>query len=271
MMPWWTFQSPRNEARAEAIAAELLKLDFDILCLQKVFDRAAQNVLASALGSRYPHRYGPANSSFSLKLSSGVWMLSRFPLWNYREIEFNKLGGIEVFSRKGAMLMTGTVEGHRFHIVGTHLQGDDSAGYNPEHQAIRKEEVIQIEGELVKPNAEPGMPVFFCGDFCTPRRDGDDRTNDSKGYRHMIETFGVENGPEDRITLDDNLCRNDLAADNIGRTAELDYILVRANGTNLRTEWSRLILRHCGWDGSKDRLDLSYRYAVGASVWFPRL
>jgi hypothetical protein len=45
MMPWFTFQSPRNKDRAAAIAAELLKLDFDILCLEKAFDGGARDVL----------------------------------------------------------------------------------------------------------------------------------------------------------------------------------------------------------------------------------
>src|SRR5206468_3541931 len=52
MMPPWTFQSPRNEQRAEAIAAELLKLDVDVLCLQKAFHKPARTVLERALSAR---------------------------------------------------------------------------------------------------------------------------------------------------------------------------------------------------------------------------
>ena len=55
---------------------------------------------------------------------------------------------------------------------------------------------------------------------------------------------------------------------NSGRNDELDYILVRPNGVALETEWNRLILRRAGWDGPKGRQNLSYRYAVAASIEF---
>ena len=71
------------------------------------------------------------------------------------------------------------------------------------------------------------------------------------------------------ISIDDNSWRNDLAIDNTGRTAELDYVLVQPNQVPLRTEWQRLIMRNPEWDGPGGRDDLSYRYAVVASIQFP--
>src|SRR6185295_14569844 len=110
LMPKWIRESPCNDARARAIAAALLQpeLDFDILCLQKVFDSAARKILEKALAERYPHRFGPANDSCSLKLNSGVWLLSRTPLTDYQEIQFSDCSSWECFSRKGAMLVSGT-------------------------------------------------------------------------------------------------------------------------------------------------------------------
>ena len=85
----------------------------------------------------------------------------------------------------------------------------------------------------------------------------------------MIDALGVENGSQARITLDDSRLANDLATDNTGRRNELDYVLVRANGSVLTTERTRHVFRRSGWDNSPaDRLDLSYRYAVGARVTF---
>jgi hypothetical protein len=266
MMPWWTFQSPRNTPRAAAIAAELLQRDFDILCLEKVFDSGARKVLARALASHYPYQYGPANASCALKVHSGVWVVSRFPLTNYHAIQFRYCAGIECFSRKGVMLLTGIVEGRRFQILATHLQGEEGPHYTPEHQKVRNQQMAQVRDELLAPYAEPGVPLFLSGDFGTPRRDESDPSRESASYRLMLQTFGAANGPEDRNTLDDNRSRNDVAIDNTGRTDELDYILVRPNGVDLQTQWSRLILRHPGWDGRKGRQDLSYRYAVGATI-----
>jgi len=95
MMPWFTFQSPHNQKRARAIAEELLNLDLDILCLEKAFDGGARAVLSKALGARYPYRYGPTNSGFSLKVNSGVWVLSRIPLSGLHEIQFRDCAGVE--------------------------------------------------------------------------------------------------------------------------------------------------------------------------------
>src|ERR1051325_9171199 len=73
MMPPWIHESPRNGPRAAAIAAALLERDFDILCLQKVFDGDARQILEGGLAAKYPYRFGPANDSCSLKINSGVW------------------------------------------------------------------------------------------------------------------------------------------------------------------------------------------------------
>ena len=269
MMPWFTFQSPRNRQRSAAIADELLKQDFDILCLEKSFDGGARDVLTKALGARYPYRYGPANSGFSLKVNSGVWILSRFPLSNYHEIQFRDCAAIECFSRKGALMLTGEFQGHRFQIIATHLQGEEGAVYTPEHQQIRDRQMTQIRNELVARYGTQGVPLFLCGDFDTPRQGKSNPPRETDGYRFILNTFG---GPQNHsdyfITLDDTCAHNDLAMTNTGRTDELDYILVRPNGAALRTEWIRLILRHAGWDGPQGRQSLSYRYAVGASIEF---
>src|SRR5262249_19927258 len=89
MMPSWTCESPTNDERAAAIAKELLDRDFDILCFQKAFDGSARGVLERALAVRYPYRFGPANNSFSLRINSGVWVLSRLPLTDYQQIQFH--------------------------------------------------------------------------------------------------------------------------------------------------------------------------------------
>ncbi len=266
MMPWFTFQSPHNQKRARAIAEELLNLDLDILCLEKAFDGGARAVLSKALGARYPYRYGPTNSGFSLKVNSGVWVLSRIPLSGLHEIQFRDCAGVECASRKGAMLLSGTFEGHAFQILATHLEGEPGARYTSERQEIRNRQMAQIRDDLLTPFAMPGAPLFLCGDFDTPRRDPANPAQESSGYRFMLRTFDAQNGPGDRVTFDDNCSRNDLAMSNQGRADELDYILVVPRGVNLVPVWRRQILRRPGWDPR--RQDLSYRYAVGASIQF---
>jgi endonuclease/exonuclease/phosphatase family metal-dependent hydrolase len=261
MMPAFTFQSPLNTRRAAAIAASLEELDYDIICFEKAFDGAARAVLSKALGMRYPHRYGPANSGFSLKVNSGVWVFSRFPLTVVREIQFRDCAGIECLSRKGAMLLEGAFEGHAFQIVAAHLQGEAGNIFTEAHQQVRNRQMAQIRDELLTPHTKSGVPLFLCGDFDTPRSSG--------GYQVMLKIFGDPgNGAESRITLVDDCAVNDLAMGNHGRRDELDYILVRSGGAALDAEWHLRPLRSYGWDGRTTRKDLSYRYAVEAFIRF---
>jgi sphingomyelin phosphodiesterase len=266
MMPSWIHQSPDNEPRAAAIAAELLAQDFDVICFQKAFDRSARAVLEKALAARYPHRFGPANNSCSLRINSGVWVLSRLPLSDYREIQFRKCGGIECFSRKGAIRLTGSWAGQKFHLVGTHLQGEETPHFTEKNQRIRNAQMEDIRNRLVTPSVEPGVPFIICGDFGTPRFD-DALKHETPEYRRMLSTFRAENGGEARITLDDSIADNDLAGDNTGRKNELDYVLIRSNGCELDVQRERRVFRQQGWDRSaRNRRDLSYRFAVSATI-----
>ena len=266
MMPRWTRTSPRNEARARAIAQELLARDDDIVCLVKAFDGGARGVLSDVLGAKYPYRYGPVNASGSpLKINGGVWVLSARPLSDYQEIQFDESTGIESLSRKGAMRLGGRIGDRPFYLVATHFQGESG----PRFQKIRNAQIGQIARQLVAPVTEGGVPFLFCGDFNTPRRTQNDPLVETPDYLHMLQTLGATNGHEDRITLDDNLLHNDLATDNKGRVAELDYILLRAGSSFIEGNWERVVFRRGGWDDEKNRQDLSYRFAVSASFTFP--
>src|SRR6266705_1562279 len=117
MMPPITDQSPRNTRRAKAITQEILERDFDILCLEKVFDSAGREILKRQLGHRYPFQYGPLNPGCLLKVNSGVLVLSRIPLVEEKHIEFRDCAGIECLSRKGAILLLGEFRGHRFRVI----------------------------------------------------------------------------------------------------------------------------------------------------------
>ncbi len=267
MMPEWLCESPRNVPRAAAVAAELLARDFDILCLEKVFDDAARQVLTGALSERYPFQYGPANDGPSLEASSGVWVLSREELVNYAEIEYRSCASWECLSRKGAIFLTGACGGQPYHLIATHLQGEEGKYFTASHQKVRDEQVEQLAAELVAPNLTQGVPFFFCGDFATPRFNGG-TTLESEGYLHLLRTLGAVNGSDVRITCDDSLEDNALAQGDTKVKSELDYVLVRGNGCPLRVERTRHVFRRPGWDAPTNRVDLSYRYAVSARIAF---
>ena len=167
-MPTWLGESPRNEPRAAALGAALLEHDFDVLCLQKAFDASARDVLQGVLGDRYPHRYGPANDSCSLKINSGVWILSRHPMTDYQELQFDECAGVECLSRKGAILVSGTCGTCPFRLIATHLQGEEGPRFTVGHQRIRDAQIAEIRDRLILPHLQASVPILVCGDFGTP-------------------------------------------------------------------------------------------------------
>jgi hypothetical protein len=268
MMPAFANASPKNDSRAAAVATELAALDLDVLCLQKAFDGCARDVIEERLGPLYPYRYGPANPThLGLRTNSGLWVLSRIPLGGQREIEFRLKLGVERWSRKGAMLLSGRLAGDvPFQLIVTHLQGDDGPAFLPDHQEVRDEQMRQIADELIRPHTDPRLPLFICGDFATARRSETPPYPESPHYQRLLRLFGVQNGPGERVTFDDTRAHNQLAFDDTGRQTEQDYILYRGGDRTVRGTWQRLILRHTGWDGPGGRSDLSYEYAVAATL-----
>ena len=268
MMPPWVHESPRNAERSAAIAVSLLDESFDIVCLQKVFDPGARLVLERMLGERYPYRYGPANDGASLLLNSGVWVLSKHPLTDYRVIEFDDCSGIECLSRKGAMLLSGRCGVAPFRLIVTHLQGEEGSHFTRKNERVRHAQMLAIREQLIVPNLEYGVPFILCGDFGTPRFDADGKT-ESAVYRDMMTTFAATNGSEPRMTLDETPEGNQLVKDGSGRVNELDYVLVRPNDARVSALRVRRMFRRGGWDDARTgRVDLSYRYAVAAMVGF---
>jgi endonuclease/exonuclease/phosphatase family metal-dependent hydrolase len=270
MMPPLTFQSPSNVRRASAIAEVLDNQDADIVCLEKAFDGSARRIIRRRLERHYPYAYGPANDGFSIRTSSGVWVLSNMPLRNYEAIQFNKASNfIEWFSRKGAIALDGEKDGHRFRIIATHLAGEEGAYYTEKAQHARNAQLRQIAADLLNAPVK-NVPVIIAGDFATPRYiGGDPGRGDTSTYDSTLALLGAENGPDYRVTLEDNQEINTLADSNSGRRDELDYILLRPNGSGISGQWELKIFQRRGWDKTLDRPDLSYRYAVEVIFSFP--
>jgi endonuclease/exonuclease/phosphatase family metal-dependent hydrolase len=265
MMPPLTFQSPSNVLRAAAIAEVLDRQDADIICLEKAFDGRARRVIRERLKRHYPFAYGPANNGFSIRTNSGVWVLSDIPLGNYEQIQFHKASNlIEWFSRKGAIALDGEKEGRRFRVIATHLAGEEGAYYTEKAQHTRNAQLQQLAAELL--NASPtNVPVIIAGDFATPRYIGGDPVRGAtNAYEETLAMLHAENGPEYRVTMEDNQEVNTLADSNSGRRDELDYVFLRPNGSVISGTWEVKVFRQRGWDRNLDRPDLSYRYAVEA-------
>jgi len=207
-----------NDQRAKIIAEKLVNSDYKIIVFQEAFSSKCRRVIAEKLFESYPYQYGPANRNrFPFKTSSGLWVLSKFPLTKKNEIQFSICKGFDAVARKGAVIFEGCYNGSKFQLLATHLQAENS-------HLLRKRQCSEIKEHLLDPYYNKDIPQFICGDF---NIDMDDTHN----YRQMLSTLDASNGEisgNTKVTYDE--LNNNLAYNPNGRKRVIDYVLVRNEG-----------------------------------------
>jgi len=243
-----------KKKRAKAIVEELKKLDYDIVVFQEAFHKGARKKLKRGLVEIYPYMYGPANRrKIAIKTNSGIWIFSKIPLKELKVIDFKQCQGIDCWARKGALLVEGLWNGNPFQLIGTHLES------GPE-QYIRKSQYEEIYQYLIEPYQKTGVPQFICGDLNT-------NSADSMSYMDMLNTLKAENGEllgEVKVTIGG--IANDMSSGGTTNQYEIDYILVRDNGTGIKSIKRKVSILQHQW--SKKRKDLSDHYGVEATIEF---
>ncbi len=222
MLPPVVPQKGKRE-RAHAIVEELMHSDYDIIVFQEAFLTAARHIISKGLGTIYPYQYGPINRKPGLKISGGVWILSKIPMTPLKVIQFRDCATWDCMARKGAVLMEGVWNGRPFQLMGTHLQAD-------QFQEVRFKQMDQIYTELLSPFNRPGVPQLICGDMNTEAEIKD-------RYCAMLDCFGAENGDisgVEKCTYDGV---NNYIAQSFGvkNKTTYDYILVRNNGIKIKS------------------------------------
>lgn len=240
MLPAYIFETEYKYKRALGIAEEIKKLNYHIIVFQEAFHKVTRATIARELLDLYPYQYGPHNKSLT-RFNSGIWIISKIPLYNADEIKYSRRSGIDALANKGALLMEGCWDGHPFQVVGTHLQASGS-------YEIRKDQLIQLYENLLKPNEKENVPQFICGDMNICYKN-------CIQYEDMLKILDAEdeiNVRDDEVTTIDG--------------ERIDYIFARKNGvTEFNINRSIHILKHkC----TKKRNFLSDHYAVGAAIQF---
>jgi endonuclease/exonuclease/phosphatase family metal-dependent hydrolase len=243
LLPVYIFETQNKYKRAGGIADELIKLDYDIIVFQEAFHSAARAVISRKLNDTYPFQYGPSNNKVSIRFNSGIWIISKIPLFNRHDIRYKRCRRADMLARKGAMLMEGTWHGLPFQLIGTHLQAD--APYK-----IRRAQLDQLYDELLLPFSKPDVPQFICGDMNTCIRNCEE-------YDDML-----------RVLQADNAVYPEADAGTNSKGEVIDYILVRYNNMPpfRITRYVRTITHQL----SKHNHRLSDHRAVEANIFFPK-
>jgi sphingomyelin phosphodiesterase len=230
ILSWNIYMLPKivvqknKRSRAYAIVEELKKSDFDIIVFQEAFFPASREIIRKGLSSVYAFEYGPANDGgHTIRTSSGVWVISRIPLKILKTTQFKNCTGNDCWARKGAMLLEGVWNDKTFQILGTHLQAD---GFD----AIRVKQMDQIYNELLTENKKEGVPQIICGDMNTEKEM-------NEHYCKMLDCLDAQDGEISGIEK----CSYDGVNNNIAQSfgvkkkTNYDYILVRNNGSKMRS------------------------------------
>lgn len=273
-----------NTERGEKISSLLAESDFDVVLLQKMFCKTTLQQMEKTLKTSFPQRFDPPNEKIGFNLNSGLWSLGRIGLNFIASIDFKTPGyGVELFANKGAILLGGNWGGQEYQILNTHLQGDDwtESDHSANHQNIRDKQLVELR-EFLDRHRRNNVPQIICGDFCMPRnrKMPGETQNHFAAYERMLDILGAEHDHNHRETwvddsptdsfVSDNLTNlNEMARAHSGVRWEMDYVLLRRNGATHMTINRKLKILRRNWnDGKRNRRDLSYRYAVEASIDF---
>jgi len=244
-----------KDGRPEAIASALYHChEYDIIVFEEAFTQGARAVIAKKLRGLYPFAYGPVNGHrLSMRVSSGIWILSKIPLEIRKEIEFTESAGFDAFARKGAVLLEGQFRNSVFQLIATHLQDDEYP------QSIRECQLRQIYNELLLPYSDPLTPQIICGDFNT-----DEKV--AVNYLGMLSILNAEDGEisgQLKVSFDDE--SNDAFRSPHPDPRRIDYMLTR-NGNLIRHISRDITVLRSGWGDGKQYL--SDHNAIEAEVLF---
>ncbi|HUH73388.1 MAG TPA: sphingomyelin phosphodiesterase [Chitinophagales bacterium] len=159
MLPPMVMFTGKNK-RASIIGEELANSDYDVLVLQEAFLAGARKRIYNKLKHEYPYEVGPAfRELYSLKTSSGIWILSKHPMKEIAKVKFKRKSGFDnKMARKGALMVEVNKNGQIFEVIGTHLNAGGTLD-------IKASQIRQIKEELIDVYHNENHPLVVAGDF----------------------------------------------------------------------------------------------------------
>jgi sphingomyelin phosphodiesterase len=263
LLSWNIYMLPRpfiktdQSERAHAIAQVINEEDYGMIIFQEAFDFRARQIIRKALKKKYPYHSGRPYKNDFIKVSSGIWIFSQYPIKKKKNIGFAHCRTTDCFSSKGATLVEVEIEGSRIQVIGTHLQAWDGEKY----QKTRFSQYREIKKLLLDKFKKDDVPQFLIGDLNTP-------IDDSLSYYNMLSTLDMEDGElNGEIQNSVNPFVNTLIKQKEGeRHKLLDYILCRTNGSGVKVK-ERKIIRYTASSSGKTK-DLSDHFAIKALIEF---
>lgn len=167
----------KQKDRAPRIIQYLNNTNFDVVILQELFDQSITKKFCQDLSINYPYILSPIKEGFTVKMTSGVMILSKYPYELIAHEIFNVSKKTDNLAQKACSLIKVNINGKNILIGGTHLDS-------------RNEESRILQSKLTKeriitPFINDTIPMFLAGDFNV--------NNPSNGYDSLARLFNLEN------------------------------------------------------------------------------
>ena len=167
----------KQKDRAPRIIQYLNNSNFDIVILQELFDQSISKKFSQDLSINYPYILSPVKEGFTVKMNSGVMILSRYPYELMAHEIFNVSKKTDNLAQKACSLIKININGKKILVGGTHLDS-------------RNEESRLLQSKLTKekiitPFINDTVPMFLAGDFNV--------NNPSNSYDSLARLFDLEN------------------------------------------------------------------------------
>ena len=231
----------KQKDRAPRIIQYLNNANFDIVILQELFDQSITKKFCEDLNINYPYILSPIKEGVSVKMTSGVMILSKYPYELIAHEIFNVSKKTDNSAQKACSLIKVDINGKKILLGGTHL---DSR--NEESRILQSK---MIKEKIISPFINDTVPMFLAGDFNVKKM--------SANYDSMSTLFGLENYPlnDDRpYTFDEFNSWNEK-----GYKAWIDFIFYQK--TKKIEVLDQYILRPV-MTYKKTKMDLSDHYQI---------
>ena len=111
----------KQKDRAPRIIQYLNNTDFDIVILQELFDQSITKKFSQDLSINYPYILSPIKEGFTVKMTSGVMILSKYPYELIAHEIFNVSKKTDNSAQKACSLVKVNINGKKILVGGTHL------------------------------------------------------------------------------------------------------------------------------------------------------
>jgi sphingomyelin phosphodiesterase len=224
-----------QNTRADLIASEGVLAGQDVVVLQEAFDNDASTRLLANLAPAYPHQtpvLGRSASGWNASSGPFLWqwrvedggvaIASRWPITYRSQRIFASGCGVDAASAKGfAYARVDAPGASDLHVVGTHLQADDSLCSSGQAVTVRAAQLREIGSFLRSAGIPATDTVVVAGDLNVDRAGPE--------YAPMLATLGA--AAPDAYTghsFSFEPSTNSIAADRYPGSAPqyLDYVLL---------------------------------------------